>query len=91
MYDDTDPFCFVCSRCTDHFGEHDALVEAGLAAYDTESGSVYRTDKWDRELATQIAQREYEEYVARLDKEAALHAIADDHEAAILADLGLVG
>lgn len=28
------PFCFVCSRCTDHVGEHDDLVEAGRAYYD---------------------------------------------------------
>lgn len=37
-----DPFCFVCSRLTDHFGEHDDLVELGLASYDAETGFVYR-------------------------------------------------
>lgn len=36
-----EPFCFVCSRCTDHFAEHDDLVEAGLAHYG-EDGTVYR-------------------------------------------------
>lgn len=29
-----EPFCFVCGRATDHFAEHDDLVEAGLATYD---------------------------------------------------------
>jgi hypothetical protein len=33
-------FCFVCRRCTDHFAEHDDLVEAGLAVYDEDSGDV---------------------------------------------------
>ena len=28
-----EPFCFVCGRCTDHWGEHDDLVEAGKAEY----------------------------------------------------------
>jgi len=27
-------WCFVCSRPTDHRGEHDDLVEQGLASYD---------------------------------------------------------
>lgn len=31
---ENDPFCFVCGRCTDHFAEHDDLVEAGLARYE---------------------------------------------------------
>jgi hypothetical protein len=35
-----DPFCFVCGRCTDHFAEHDDLVEQGLAEY--RNGNVYR-------------------------------------------------
>lgn len=34
-----DPFCFVCARCTDHFAEHDDLVEQGLAEY-REDGTV---------------------------------------------------
>ena len=27
-------FCGLCSRVTDHFGEHDEYVELGLAAYE---------------------------------------------------------
>lgn len=27
------PYCFICSRCTDHIGEHEDLVAAGLAEY----------------------------------------------------------
>lgn len=27
------PYCFVCSRCTCHIGEHEDLVAAGLAEY----------------------------------------------------------
>jgi hypothetical protein len=35
------PFCFVCSRCTDHFAEHDDMIEAGTAEYGAD-GSVYK-------------------------------------------------
>lgn len=35
-----DPHCFVCGRHTDHFAEHDDMVEAGTATYG-EDGSVY--------------------------------------------------
>jgi hypothetical protein len=35
-----DPHCFVCGRHTDHWGEHDDLVDAGLATYGPD-GSVY--------------------------------------------------
>jgi hypothetical protein len=56
---DVDPHCFVCRRHTDHFGEHDALVEAGLAYY-TGDGSVHRTDAWDADLARAIADAEYQ-------------------------------
>jgi hypothetical protein len=35
-----DPHCFVCGRHTDHFAEHDDLVEQGKARYG-EDGSVY--------------------------------------------------
>ncbi|WP_460867116.1 hypothetical protein [Nocardioides pakistanensis] len=62
---DPDPHCFVCRRHTDHFAEHDALVEAGLAQY-TSDGSVHRTEKWDDDLARQVAEAEYREYAARL-------------------------
>lgn len=41
-YIDDDPHCFVCSRHTDHWGEHDDLVDAGLATYGPD-GSVYPT------------------------------------------------
>lgn len=34
-------WCFVCSRPTDHRGEHDDLVEAGKAEYASDSGCVY--------------------------------------------------
>lgn len=34
-------FCFVCSRATDHRGEHDDLVEEGKARYDEEFPMVY--------------------------------------------------
>ena len=61
-YED-DPHCFVCGRHTDHGSEHDALVEAGLATYDAD-GSVRRTAQWDRTRATQIADAEYQRYVA---------------------------
>lgn len=33
---DYDDYCHVCGRYTDHFGEHDELVELGLAAYGDE-------------------------------------------------------
>ena len=35
-----DPHCFVCGRHTDHFGEHDDLVESGEAVY-YDDGSVH--------------------------------------------------
>jgi hypothetical protein len=35
-----DPHCFVCGRHTDHFGEHDDLVDAGKAVY-YDDGSVH--------------------------------------------------
>lgn len=34
-------FCFVCSRATDHRGEHDDLVEQGKARYDENFPMVY--------------------------------------------------
>lgn len=30
---DPEPYCFVCSRPTDHVAEHDDLVAAGQAEY----------------------------------------------------------
>lgn len=34
-------WCFVCSRPTDHRGEHDDLLEEGKASYDSLYGVVY--------------------------------------------------
>lgn len=56
-------YCFVCTRATDHFAEHDALVEAGLAAYDTESGSVYRTAAWDDRFAELVSEVDFQHYM----------------------------
>ena len=39
-----DPHCFICSRHTDHFAEHDDMVEAGYAQYE-DDGSVTWTEK----------------------------------------------
>lgn len=42
-----DPHCFVCHRHTDHYAEHDDMVEAGTARYG-EDGSVYPVPwMWD--------------------------------------------
>lgn len=57
MYDNDFDYCFVCSRPTDHVGEHEALVAAGMAAYD--GGTVTRTATYDREAAVVIADAEY--------------------------------
>ena len=57
MYDDDFDYCFVCSRTTNHVGEHEALVAAGMAAYD--GGTVTRTATYDREAAVVIADAEY--------------------------------
>lgn len=35
-------WCFVCSRPTDHRGEHDDLVDQGLASYDDTYPMVHR-------------------------------------------------
>lgn len=44
---DEQPFCFVCGRLTDHWGEHDDMVDAGTARYESD-GSVYPVPwKWD--------------------------------------------
>lgn len=37
-----DEWCFVCSRPTDHRGEHDDLVDQGLASYDSIMPMVHR-------------------------------------------------
>lgn len=59
-------FCFVCSRVTDHFAEHDALVAAGLATYG-EHGSVYRTELWDATVAAAVAEAEYQALYGHLN------------------------
>lgn len=42
-----DPHCFVCGRHTDHYAEHDDMVEKGTARYG-EDGSVYPVPwHWD--------------------------------------------
>ena len=33
MENDETPYCFICSRCTCHIGEHEDEVAAGLAEY----------------------------------------------------------
>lgn len=38
---DVDPWCYACNRPTDHRAEHDELVEAGLARYDSDLPYVY--------------------------------------------------
>lgn len=42
--DESDPHCFVCGRHTDHFAEHDDMVEAGYAQYE-DDGTVTWTEK----------------------------------------------
>ena len=61
------PFCFVCSRCTDHYAEHDALVAAGLATYGHRNGSVYRTELWDDTVAAAVAEAEYQALYGHLN------------------------
>lgn len=56
-----DDFCFVCSRPTNHVGEHDALYEAGMVDYE-EGCQVVFTEKYDREEAERISQEEYLAY-----------------------------
>lgn len=59
--------CFVCHRHTDHAGEHDALVEAGMATYAAD-GSVYKTDAYDAEQAKVIAEAEYQRLYGHLGR-----------------------
>ena len=42
--EEDDAHCFVCSRHTNHFAEHDDMVEKGFATYG-EDGSVFWTEK----------------------------------------------
>lgn len=61
-YED-DAYCFVCGRCTDHAGEHDDLVAAGMAAYEA-NGSVVKTAAYDRDRAREIVELAYVAYLA---------------------------
>lgn len=47
------PFCFICSRSTEHVGDHDDLLEAGLVKY-RDNGSVVATPAWDGEEAERV-------------------------------------
>lgn len=50
-------YCFACSRPTDHVGEHDGLVAAGLVEY--QHGDVVRTALWNADLAASVSDAEY--------------------------------
>lgn len=63
-YEET-PYCLVCGRCTDHWGEHDDLVEAGLAEYRSD-GSVVKTDQWSAEVARSITEATWARISAEL-------------------------
>lgn len=64
-FDEYDPHCFVCGRHTDHAGEHDALVDAGMAYY-TGDNSVHKTAQYDEERAAQIVEAEYQRLYGHL-------------------------
>lgn len=64
----SDPFCFVCGRCTDHWGEHDDLVEAGMADYKLD-GSVVKTEKWSAAAAKQITDATWAELKAAMERD----------------------
>lgn len=57
---DYGPYCFVCKRPTDHIGEHEALVSAGMAEYDDETGYVKRTKQYSEKEVERVHQRESE-------------------------------
>lgn len=45
--EDVEAHCFVCGRHTDHYAEHDDMVDAGTARYD-EYGNTYPIPwRWD--------------------------------------------
>lgn len=58
-----DAHCFVCGRHTDHAGEHDDLVAAGMAAYEKD-GTVVKTAAYDRDRARAIGEAGYVAYCA---------------------------
>lgn len=63
------PYCFSCSRCTDHVGEHHGLLFAGLVRYDAQTRSVLKTELWTRELATRVNEAEYQFVYASTDEQ----------------------
>lgn len=60
---ENDDWCGVCSRATDHTGEHDELVEAGLASY--EAGGVRKTAAWNEDMARKVSDSSYAAYELR--------------------------
>lgn len=54
-------WCGVCHRATDHFGEHDDMIAAGLAAVD-EDGYLVRTAAWSDDVARLVADAGFEAY-----------------------------
>lgn len=55
--DEHEPHCFVCGRHTDHFAEHDNLVEAGLAEYVKEDGLYNGDVVWTEQGWNEIGAR----------------------------------
>lgn len=45
---DPTPFCEVCGRVTDHVGEHDDLMEAGMIDYNR--GGQFGLVTWRKEV-----------------------------------------
>jgi hypothetical protein len=62
--------CFVCGRHTDHVGEHDDLMIAGMVTYS--GGSVVLTDSYDEKAARLISDAAYEVYCAPFDGKVSL-------------------
>jgi hypothetical protein len=60
FYED-DEYCSVCGRCTNHVGEHEDLVAAGLAEY--EGGNVHRTTAYDADRAREISEAGFQAYM----------------------------
>jgi hypothetical protein len=45
--EEDDPHCFVCGRHTDHFAEHDDLVEQGFARYESDGTVTWTQAGWE--------------------------------------------
>lgn len=90
-------FCFVCSRVTDHWGEHDGLVAAGMVRY-AANGNVYRTETYDADKAKKIVDAEVAYFLhdlnltqqAEAEADEAVHVSEQDRIAAMFADLDLI-